>query len=476
MRVEKATIKLVLRTNKLLSDGTHPIMVRVNWGGKRAEKSTGYSCKKTKWNEKTSLLKEGKGSIDNASQINVVLSQIIKRAESIRNEFILKGKPYSAAEIIGKLDEETPVNKPSVELHEFKIVYQEKKHLRIETMNSINTTVNYFTAFMNKKTISLSEVTKTDVESFGRWLKNRGYKTNTVIVTLRNLSALFSFAVECGFIDESPFKHFKISSKYRQESHKQPISRESLELFKMFYKEQIGGMGITNYLKQSMRISSKIFAMNVFLISYTLQGLALVDMAKLTDKEAQQIVSSTDGELYLIIATHRSKTGKEVVIVVKTDEFTGALLNPYIEHSMRDNGYFLPIIRKKDDTERKVLVRIRYATEWVNRNLHGHKGFGGYKAYDGIWKEFNNWLISSVNEGKLQVDYVNKDNVRSFLIQENTTFYAARHTFASNFINSEGATASELAALLGRNVSGIDRYIRELKTVQDIIKAREKMK
>ena len=138
MKVEKATIKLVLRTNKVLRNGNHPIMIRVNWGGKRAEKSTGYSCKKTNWNERTNLLKEGKGSIDNAIQINVVLSQMIKKAESIRNDYVLKGKPYSAAEIIEKLDEQTPANKPSVEIKEFNIEYQTKKHLRLETIGSIN--------------------------------------------------------------------------------------------------------------------------------------------------------------------------------------------------------------------------------------------------------------------------------------------------------------------------------------------------
>ena len=68
MKVEKATIKLVLRTNKVLSNGKHPIMIRVNWGGKRAEKSTGYSCRLSDWNEKKCALKEGKDSIDNALQ------------------------------------------------------------------------------------------------------------------------------------------------------------------------------------------------------------------------------------------------------------------------------------------------------------------------------------------------------------------------------------------------------------------------
>ena len=33
MKVSIAVIKLVLRTNKLLSDGTHPIMLRCSFNG-----------------------------------------------------------------------------------------------------------------------------------------------------------------------------------------------------------------------------------------------------------------------------------------------------------------------------------------------------------------------------------------------------------------------------------------------------------
>lgn len=479
MKVEKATIKLVLRTNKVLSNGNHPIMIRVNWGGKRAEKSTGYSCKKAHWNEKTSLLKEGKGSIDNALQINVVLAQMIKKAESIRNDYVLKGKPYSASEIIEKLDEETPANKPSVELHEFCVEYQTKKHLRLETIGSINNSIKCFTRFMNKSNIFLTEVTKTDMEAFGRWMKNKGYKTNTIIVTLRNISALFSYAVECGIIEESPYKNFIISDTYHQETHTQPIGKDTMNLFKGYYLECLTKMGGNDkILKESMILSSKLFAMNVFLISYELQGLALVDLAKLTNNEVKDLEFSPDGKGYLFIETHRSKTGKEVQIVLTPDSFNYPLFMPYIQH-MVETGYLLPIFRKEDDTEKKRLHRVRHATEWVNRKLHGHGVIQGRKAYVGVWSEFNNWLLKLTEKNVIQLSngvVVSKKNVKSYLIEESTTFYAARHTFASNFINSEGATAGELAALLGRNVSGIDRYIKELKTVQDIIAARNKMK
>jgi hypothetical protein len=479
MKVEKATIKLVLRTNKVLSNGNHPIMLRVNWGGKRAEKSTGYSCKKSEWNERTSLLKEGRGGIDNARQINVILSEKVTRAEAIRNDFILKEQPYSAAEIIQLLDDKTVDNKLSVELHGFNLEYQKNKHLRLETIGSINNAVKCFTRFMNKNTIYLSEISKTDIESFGRWMTNEGYKTNTIIVNLRNISALFTYAVECGVVKESPFKNFVISKKYHQETHTQPIAKDTLQIFKGYYLHCLATMGGEKVIaKESMRLSSKLFAMNVFLIAYELQGLAMVDLAYLTNNEVKEMKFSPEGKGYLLIVTHRRKTGKEVRIVLTPDIFNYPLFSPYLT-LLEETGYLLPIFRKEDETETKKLSRIRYATEWVNRKLHGHGKVGGYKPYVGVWREYNEWLTNTVKKNTIKLNngvVVTKDNVKSYLIDESTTFYAARHTFASNFINSEGATAGELATLLGRNVAGIDRYIKELQTVQDIISAREKMK
>jgi lipopolysaccharide export system permease protein len=67
------------------------------------------------------------------------------------------------------------------------------------------------------------------------------------------------------------------------------------------------------------------------------------------------------------------------------------------------------------------------------------------------------------------------ENIDSFLIDEKTTLYSARHTFATIFINSEGAKTSELAQMMGRSVSGIDRYIKDLMTIEDVLKARDKM-
>ena len=148
---------------------------------------------------------------------------------------------------------------------------------------------------------------------------------------------------------------------------------------------------------------------------------------------------------------------------------------------MEKNDFFLPILKKTDDTDEKILVKMRYATTSINKNLKE------------VWKEYNIWLIDLVDkysnkplpkklykgwfEHRLIVNRnINKENVANYYIDERTTFYSARHTFATIFINSEGAKTAELAQLMGRSVSGIDRYIKDLMNIEDVLKARDKMK
>ena len=51
MKATIAIIRLVLRTNKVLSTGEHPIMLRCSFHGMK-EVSTGYSCSIKYWDKK----------------------------------------------------------------------------------------------------------------------------------------------------------------------------------------------------------------------------------------------------------------------------------------------------------------------------------------------------------------------------------------------------------------------------------------
>ena len=481
MKKEKATIKLVLRTNKVLANGEHPIMLRVNWQGKRAEKSTGFSCREQNWSSSSECIKlVGKDVVPNAKNINAVIQNLKNDANEILNSFLFEGKDYSAQMIIDSLN--VGKNNYSV-VRDFNGLvdqYINDNNLKLETILSIKGIQKHFLDYMGKENIHLVEVKKVHASGFGRWCYEQGFKNNTIRTNIQKMKALFRYAEEIEVIPSSPFKFFNESKVYKAETNKQALTKEIMNLFQQFYLRKVGELG-TKAEKKFFVVGNKIFACNAFLLCYMFQGLALIDMAKLKIENVDSTRLSDENNKYLVIMTNRSKTHKPVPIAVRMDALAITLITPYL-HYMADNGFLLPILTDKDDTDEKILNKMRYATSAINKNLKF------------IWDEYNSWVkqitveyenkplpSSGIYKGFFEHKLVNelglsKDNIEKYLISNNTTLYSARHTFATIFINSEGAKTAESAQMMGRSVSGIDRYIKDLMGVEEVLRARDKMK
>lgn len=482
MKTEKATIKLVLRTNKTLADGTHPIMLRVNWRGQRAEKSSGFSCKEVNWSAASECLKvKGRDAISNAETINIIIQEEKHKAENILNTFIMEKKSYTAQMIVDYLKDEGRSVKYTKDLNNLVAEYINVHRLKEETIQSINGIVKHFKAYMGKDNIYLADVSKATAVGFGRWCAEQEFKNNTIRTHIQKMRALYRYAVDAEIIKDNPFLGINETKMYKAENNKQALTKEALDLFRYFYAFRNSSWCKGKVEDKFFVVGHKIFACNIFFICYAFQGLALIDLAKLRSDNFVLARISDKANRYLEVHTKRSKTRKDVPIAVRFDEFHAFLIMPYLEY-MKDNDFFLPILRKSDDTDKKVLVRMRYATTTINKNLKE------------VWKEYNMWLRGLVDkysdkplpkkmgkggyfDHKLVISRkINHDTIAKFIIDERTTLYSARHTFATIFINSEGAKTAELAQLMGRNVSGIDRYIKELMSIEDVLKARDKMK
>ena len=480
MKTEKATIKLVLRTNKLLASGGHPIMLRVNWRGNRAEKSTGFSCSVANWNEASGSLKiKGKDAIPNAERINAIIIEEKQKAEKILQSLILEDKAYTAQMIIDYLNDNGKGVKYTKDLDDLVGEYVKVNRLKVETILSIQGIVKHFKSYIGKERIYLDDVSKSHAPGFGRWCAEQGFGNNTIRANIQKMRSLFRFAVNDGVIKDNPFDSFNESKVYKAENTKQALTKNALDTFKHFYLSRLSVWGKGKPEKKFFVVGSKIFACNMFFLCYEFQGLALIDMAKLRSGNIDKTRMTDNNNRYLQIRTKRSKTRKDVLIAVRMNTFNALLIPPYIEY-MVEHDFLLPILTSSDDTDKKILNKMRYATTAINKNLKE------------VWNEYNNWLNEIVERysGKPQpeklsmelFDYrlvsnknINKENIDSFLIDEKTTLYSARHTFATIFINSEGAKTSELAQMMGRSVSGIDRYIKDLMTIEDVLKARDKM-
>ena len=389
MKKEKATIKLVLRTNKTLANGEHPIMLRVNWQGKRAEKATGYSCRVANWSSTSECIKlVGKDMVPNAKKINAVIQNMKNEANEILNKLIYEGKDYSAQMIIDYLSG----NSNSSVVRDFNGLVDEYisvNRLKLETILSIRGIQKHFLDYLEKENVHLIDVKKTHAAGFGRWCSEKGFRNNTIRTNIQKLKALFRYAEEIEAIPSNPFKFFNEGKVYKAETNKQALTKDIMCLFKQFYLRRVAELG-ANAEKKFLVVGNKIF-------------------------------------------------------------------------------------------DERILNKMRYATSAINKNLKE------------IWKEYNMWVkeITEEYEGVplpsqgIYVGYfehrlvhelgITNNNIEKYLISDNTTLYSARHTFATIFINSEGAKTTELAQMMGRSVSGIDRYIKDLMGVEDVLKARDKM-
>lgn len=482
MKTEKATIKLVLRTNKTLADGTHPIMLRVNWRGQRAEKSSGFSCKEANWSATSECLKvKGRDAISNAETINIIIQEEKHKAENILNTFIMEKKSYTAQMIVDYLKDEGRGVKYTKDLNNLVTEYINVHRVKEETIQSINGIVKHFKAYMGKENIYLADVSKANAVGFGRWCAEKGFKNNTIRTHIQKMRALYRYAVNTiGVAKDNPFVGIEESKIYAAENNKQALTKDALTLLRYFYLSKLDSWGNGKADKKFFVVGHKIFACNVFFLCYEFQGLALIDMAKLRSSNFDTTRMTDKANHYVEVHTKRSKTRRDVPIAVRMDNFNALLITPYIKY-MADNVFFLPILKESDDTDKKILVKMRYATSAINKNLKD------------VWKEYNTWLMDLVEkysekplpkkiyegwfEHRLVANRnINKETMANFYINEKTTLYSARHTFATIFINSEGAKTAELAQMMGRNVSGIDRYIKELMSIEDVLNARDKMK
>ena len=201
-------------------------------------------------------------------------------------------------------------------------------------------------------------------------------------------------------------------------------------------------------------MNSEGLALSLFFASYFLQGMALVDLAKLKWKDIKPLnrMDSNDyyrkvllggyhnaemekvSNLYYEIEILRSKTSKPTRVIVDGVVLftTIAPFLPAVD-GYDENNYIFGIYEKDCEDEKIKFSRMRYMIYLVNVNL--------------------------------------KRVAKKISISEDITFYAARHTYASMLYHN-GVSMNLIAQNMGRDVANIETYLKEFD-VQKIIDANE---
>lgn len=335
-----ASIKVVLYTSKTLSNGEHPIMLRVTKDRKLKYIGLGYSCSKALWNDSEN---QPKRKHPHFKELNILIDKKKIEANKLLLEFDTEENGYSASEVKKKLVKST--SNKSVSEYFDEVIERLEKSNRIGYANIFKSTKNSITTFTDGNELLFNEITPHFINKYEADCLSRGVKPNSIFVYMRTFKTLINYARNEGVVrnEYDPFKEINFTKFRKIKTVKRAIS-----------KEQIKAIANLKFEPNS----SLFHAQNYFLFSYYNRGINFIDMAYLKWE------AITDNKLTYT----RSKT---------KENFNIGMLEPAIEilkyykknfpHS--ENDYVFPILDHTHVTAKSKDYRIDKVLKQVNGDL-----------------------------------------------------------------------------------------------------------
>ena len=391
----KAKISIKFYSSKVMSDYTSPIMISICKDGKRKYVSTGISCLPSEWDSKKNELKK---TVKNAKAINLIIQQKYNAIVTKELDLIAQGYSYSIDDLINAIKTD---NSNKFLLSDLLNQYTEHKKSKHSTV------VNYEYALSILKQHNVIYVNEVNTDVIDEIVYGK-LKDNSNRNVIKNIKSLLNFAVKNKLIKENPIKGYKTNKKMNFETKKRALTYEQISRIEYNYiakyflnQEQIDNIksmnqaqieGIKdkelreyycNIIDNRINIYSESFAVGLFLLSFNMQGLALVDLLLLKKSDFQLYNYSNKSALqnnllnpqskqYFRIETQRNKTGKNVTIFIPVDQFmmlTNIIFNGHFNPDLIENDdYFFPVFNKKMD-EIELFKKKQILQVMLNRKL-----------------------------------------------------------------------------------------------------------
>lgn len=445
MKVSQATINYYLKTSKVLSDGSNPIMLRVCYHGFK-DISSHYSCPEKYWDKKNQQVKRGYGA--NYAVINYELNKLKSKVIAKRDEYIRLGIEYTPSMLLSFDDDKKVVSNVVVELID---KYCIDKCLKSGTCQGWKYSKNMINEFHHG--VIISEIDVSWCKRYARFLELKNQCAGSIRNRLGHIACIYRYACELGLADMNryPFKSWNYCRAYKLSQRMQFVHQKAVEVMKEYFLSKVIKMtsekSFTYIDDGYVDYKNRLFPLYFWLVGYMFQGLSPLDLCLLKKKDIERIV--VNGEEYYSVNTTRKKTGVAVKIRIKVHTiYSQVMINRML---MSGDGWFLPIMHGMSEN----LDESRYKTRlkaimgyWLNTKLKDW------------WHEINQVIINkNVTEG-LNIPLIDEDN----------TYYSYRHSYAQAFMQ-RGGTPMALATLLGRSENTLGIYLQQLSENEDLVEA-----
>lgn len=327
-------VNILCYKSKTLSNGEHPLMIRVCKDGKKKYQSLGISVNPAHWDFKKN---KPKSNCPNKEYINKIIAD--KSNEFAEQIVKLKSehKEFTVNSLIDNTSEKVkPKTVGDVFLEQLQRLTDENRRGYMLSTKQVYNSLIDFNKHLN---IYFSDIDVTWLRRYETYLRKKGIAENTIGIRFRTLRAIYNLAIEENIIkaDHYPFKNYKVS-KLHQETAKRAITKEDVNRI-------LDYQSTNKYLK---------LPIDLFAFTYYVGGINFVDIAYLTKENLM------DGRL---IYTRR-KTGKLIKIPLQPQAME--LIEKY---SDKESPYLFPILSTYHKTEQQRANRVHKVITKVNQRL-----------------------------------------------------------------------------------------------------------
>ena len=441
-KISSASIRLVLKKNRMNSSGENPIYIVVCFNG-RKEKSTGVFINERYWNP---LREEIRKSCPNFAVLNKMINDIKQRVISKKNDYEYRGIKYTCSMLL----EDDVVLDLSASSNVFKNIqdrYISEMGLKDSSIKLYEYNYRVLKKYFGKDDFLINDIT---LSSIKKLINSLDLGDNSIRGICGRIASIYNYAIDKGIIDISfyPFKEWKYSQNYKKENRIYYLDAINLKKLKDYFLNMVieysGELwsyrdGVWENMEKR---SSKEFILGYFLLLFLCNGSAPIDIALLTGSNCDRV--KIDGEDYWKICFKRRKTNRPVTCLLKRNVLSIVLFEHFF--GRYNGGYIFPIL-KEGMTDKQ-----------INNAVAKFCGQASIKLRD-ICRDINNNTIENNVKNNLEEPLIDVDKM---------SLYVARHSKANDYLSHTGATIHGLATLMGRSVVGLDTYVHEIRNDRDL--------
>lgn len=332
-----ATVNVLCYKSKTLSNGEHPLMIRVCKDGKKKYVSLGVSVKPQYWDFEKNRPKR---NCPNKEQINTLIKEKEQKYSEQILDFSSRNKDYTLTTLLETVD--LSVKAKTVNGLFIEYIEQLKKENRIGYALSVRQVYSSLVKFNGHLDIYCQEIDVNWLKNYEFWLRGQKLAENTIGIRLRTLRVVYNLAVTEGLVksDNYPFRKYKVS-RLHTITAKRAITKEQVKQ-------------IMSYNTGSSCFYKKL-AVDMFAFSYLMGGINFTDMSLLTN-------DNIDNDRLIYV---RQKTKKRIILPLS--EQAKEIIDKYRDSTRK---YLFPVLDNKNRTATQVKDRIYDVLANINHHLN----------------------------------------------------------------------------------------------------------